>query len=175
MNAELGGNAAELVGQVPGGFWPAGRGSHPLAHSPSEQGKQLGRGAGPAVEAVGVPGQDVPHERIFELRRGRFLAIVVIVCSENRPRPMRHTRTKPHSPELAGIRVAPSWGRSKMTSTTNASTIVFSSFRVPQGAITDYIPCECGRSALSGGRHARILNPAAGLRCKILSTVIDWR
>ena len=39
----------------------------PLAHSLSEQGQAARTRAGPAVEAVGVPEQDVGHERVFEL------------------------------------------------------------------------------------------------------------
>jgi hypothetical protein len=35
-----------------------------------------------------------------------------------------------------------------------------------------YITSECGRSALSGGHDAPIVNPVAGLRCRVLSTAI---
>ena len=39
------------------------------------------------VEAVAVPEKDIRHERVLELRHGRFLAIVVIVCEEHSRRP----------------------------------------------------------------------------------------
>jgi hypothetical protein len=87
VHAKLGGNAAQLVGEPPGRFRPAGGRSISCAHKFGKPAKQFGGRAGPFLHAVGESAHGARHERVFKLSQRRFAAIVVVVREQRPVRP----------------------------------------------------------------------------------------